>query len=123
MGNPEVFRSNLLKIELQEDEKSVHVRWSGKSTHRKPSQFVTPLLLKAFKKSGETEKRVILDFRELDYMNSSTITPVIKILERAKRGKNKVSILYEKSLKWQDLNFSALDLFQTNDGRVQIRGL
>jgi hypothetical protein len=56
-------------------------------------------------------------------MNSSTITPVIKILERAKRGETQIEVVYQKSLKWQDLIFSALEIFQTNDRRVEIKGL
>jgi len=55
-------------------------------------------------------------------MNSSTITPIIKILERAKRGSTHVTVLYDKSLKWQDLIFSALTIFTTKDKRVEIRG-
>jgi hypothetical protein len=56
-------------------------------------------------------------------MNSSTITPIIKILERAKKGKMNVTIQYDKLLKWQDLSFSALKIFQTKDKRVEIKGM
>jgi hypothetical protein len=55
-------------------------------------------------------------------MNSSTITPIIKTLERAKRGKTRVTVTYLKSLKWQDVIFSALEIFRTKDGRVEIKG-
>ena len=56
-------------------------------------------------------------------MNSSTITPLIKILERAKRGTSHVTVLYDKSLHWQDLTFSALEIFKTDDKRVDIKGV
>jgi len=56
-------------------------------------------------------------------MNSSTITPIIKILERAKSGMTKITIFYQKSLKWQELNFSALEIFKTKDNRLEIKGL
>jgi hypothetical protein len=75
------------------------------------------------RRSNDLKKRIILDFQKLDYMNSSTITPIIKILERAKRGKTQVTVLYKKILKWQDLSFSALEIFQTKDKRVEIKGL
>ena len=64
-----------------------------------------------------------MDFRELDYMNSSTITPIIKVLERAKNGKAQITILYKNSLKWQELNFTALEIFGTDDDRLKIKGL
>jgi hypothetical protein len=56
-------------------------------------------------------------------MNSSTITPIIKVLERGKKGKNKITVIYEKSLRWQEVNFSALKIFETTDQRIEIKGL
>ena len=123
MGTTESFVSNLLTIDIKENKNSINIDWIGKSIDRKPDKFITPILVNAIKKSSDCNKRVILDFRKLDYMNSSTITPIIKILERAKRGTNQITLLYEKTLKWQDLTFSALEIFQTKDQRVQIKGL
>jgi len=123
MGKRESFVSNLLRIEVQEDNDSIVAYWSGKSVDRNPGEFITPILVVILKKSSDLRKRIILDFQKLDYMNSSTITPVIKILERAKRGKAQVTVLYKKLLKWQDLSFSALKIFQTRDKRVEIKGL
>ena len=62
----------------------------------------------------------MLDFRKLEYLNSSTITPVIRILEQAKRGTALVTVVYNAELKWQALSFSALYLFQSLDGRVTV---
>lgn len=123
MGTRESFISNLLRIEVQEDNDSIVAYWSGKSVDRNPGKFITPILVGILNKSSDLKKRIILDFQELDYMNSSTITPLIKILERAKRGKAQVTVLYKKLLKWQDLSFSALEIFQTRDKRVEIKGL
>ena len=122
MKKQESFGSELLKIEVTEKDDSIEIKWTGKSTNRSPSKFITPILVNVLKVSSEHDKRIILDFRTLEYMNSSTITPIIKVLERAKKGKTKVSVLYNKSLKWQDLNFSALKLFETKDNRVEIIG-
>ena len=123
MGKKESFFSNLLKIEVREDNDSIITYWTGKSVDRNPGKFITPILVDLFRKSSELKKRIILDFQKLDYMNSSTITPVIKVLERAKRGNAQVTVLYNKLLKWQELSFSALEIFQTTDKRVEIRGL
>lgn len=123
MGNAEIFTSNLLSLEVKENETSINIKWTGVSIEREPSKFVTPILVNAIKNSSDRNKRIILDFRELAYMNSSTITPVIKILERAKRGETQIEVLYQKSMKWQDIIFSALEIFQTKDRRVEIKGL
>lgn len=123
MEKAETFTSSLLTIEVKENETSFNIRWTGISIEREPTRFITPVLVDVIKKSSDRNKRIILDFRELAYMNSSTITPVIKILERAKRGETQIEVVYKKSLKWQDLIFTALEIFQTNDRRVEIKGL
>jgi hypothetical protein len=123
MGKIELFEDNLLQIEVIENKNSLTMVWTGKSTNRKPSEFISPILADTIKKSNATKKRIILDFRKLDYMNSSTITPIIKILERAKRGAIQITLLYNRSLKWQDLSFSALEIFQTKDSKVEIKGV
>ena len=119
----ETFVSNLLKIELEEKKDAIKISWSGKSIDREPGKFITPILVNAIRRSSGLNKKIILDFRELAYMNSSSITPVIKILERAKRGRTQIRVVYKKSLKWQDLSFSALEIFRTKDRRVEIKGL
>ncbi len=123
MKPPEIFESSLLKITLQEDEDQINVKWNGKSVERDPSIFLTPILLNVLESSTSDNKPIRMDFTELEYLNSSTITPIIKILERAKRGNNFLTLVYKKSLKWQDLSFSALEIFQTQDQRVAIKGL
>jgi hypothetical protein len=123
MEKTEVFTNGLLNIAVTEKTDSIDVHWTGKSTARKPAQFLTPILVDILRKSSDSNKRINFDFCGLGYMNSSTITPLIKVLERAKRGTLRVTVLYNRALKWQDLSFSALEVFQTKDERVVIRGV
>lgn len=123
MGEITTFTNNFLQIKMTEDEDSIRLAWSGKSVDREPGKFISPILLEMIKRSADAEKRVILDFCKLAYMNSSTITPIIKVLERAKKGKNKITVMYEKTLRWQEVNFSALRIFETADRRVEIKGM
>jgi hypothetical protein len=109
-------------ISVTEGNDYINIHWAGKSIERQPGAFITPILMKYLKKSISRDKRMILDFCNIEYMNSSTITPVIKILERAKRGKAGVTVKYLASLKWQHLIFSALEIFQTKDQRILIEG-
>ncbi len=117
------YTNNFLTIKVVEHEASIDVKWEGKSTDREPSKFISPILVKVLEMASELNKRIIMDFQSLSYMNSSTITPIIKILDRAKKGMTKISIFYQKSMKWQELNFSALEIFRTKDNRLEIKGL
>lgn len=122
MGKTEKYTNDSLIISVKEENDHIVMHWSGKSIDRKPSLFLTPLLINILKRSIEHDKRMIMDFCDIEYMNSSTITPIIKILERAKRSKVGVTVEYLNSLKWQELIFSALEIFQTKDERILING-
>ncbi len=123
MVKPRKYINGLLIIEVLEEEEHITAIWLGKSVEREPGKIITPILVRLVRKCSEKGKRLILDFRSLAYMNSSTITPIIKILERAKRGSTKVTVMYHVTLKWQDLIFSALTIFKTTDDRVQLKGI
>ncbi len=111
-----------LKLEILDVGAEIEVRWLGKSVERNPSQFLIPKLSDVMKRGTDEDKVVVWDFRQLEYMNSSTITPVIKTLEMVKKGSGRVRLVYNKAKKWQDLSFSALRIFETKDGRIQVVG-
>ena len=90
---------------------------------RDPGPFILPVLTRALDLGQKANKPVVLDFRDLEYLNSSTISPVIRILEQAKRGEARLTVCYRNDLKWQALSFSALYLFQTADGRIAIKSV
>ncbi len=117
------YTNNNLSIEVIEHEDGISVKWEGKSIEREPSKFISPILVKVTEMASTLNKRITMDFQSLSYLNSSTITPIIKILERAKKGMTKITIIYRKSLKWQELNFTALEVFKTEDNRLEIIGL
>jgi hypothetical protein len=120
MEKTEKHSSKLLVIDVREDDSRIYLDWKGRSKDKNPAYFLTPILTKALDKSKRENKDMVMDFRHLEYMNSSTITPIIKILERVKNGQSKVNILYDKTLKWQELTFCALEVFQTEDHRIVI---
>lgn len=117
------YTNNNLSIEVIEHEDAINVKWEGKSIDREPGKFISPILVKVTEMASTLNKRITMDFQGLSYLNSSTITPIIKILERAKKGMTKITIIYRKSLKWQELNFTALEVFRTEDNRLEIKGL
>ncbi|MDJ0809745.1 MAG: SiaC family regulatory phosphoprotein [Desulfobacterales bacterium] len=123
MAKDQTYTNNLLTIQVEEQDDQIEVKWTGKSTDREPAKFISPILIQVLKAASTLNKRIIMDFQQLQYMNSSTITPLIKILDRAKKGTNKITIFYHKATKWQELNFTALEIFQTDDNRLEIKGL
>jgi len=94
-----------------------------KSSDRDPGKFITPILSSMLERGGNGSKRIVLDFQKLLYLNSSTITPIIRLLDEARRGSHRITVTYQKGTKWQDLSFSALQIFKTRDERIQILGV
>ncbi len=119
----ETFTSHALTLLVSEDESTVLVTWQGRSTAREPAEFLVPILTKALDRATELKRPLTLDFRGIEYFNSSTITPVVRLLEEAKRRGSTLVIQYDKKLRWQELNFSALQIFHTGDQRIRILGV
>lgn len=122
MSNIETYTGNLLKIEIEENDSTIGIRFLGKSTDREPGNFIYPILQDSLQNSLKYNKKLVMDFISLEYMNSSTITPLIRILESAKNNTSSMSIFYKRSKKWQELCFSALKIFETSDKRIEITG-
>ena len=116
------YQNSLLALEVTENDDFIQVVWKGRSIERDPGEFITPLLVRIVKRSSDTAKRIIFDFTEIEYMNSSTITPIVKVLERARRGSTRITVHYALNMKWQELIFVALKIFTTKNNRVVIEG-
>jgi hypothetical protein len=119
----ETFTSHALTLIVSEDASTVLVTWQGRSTAREPAEFLVPILTNALDRATELRRPLTLDFRGIEYFNSSTITPVVRLLEEAKRRGSTLVIQYDKTLRWQELNFSALQIFHTGDQRIRILGV
>lgn len=111
-----------LTLELSQTPHELRLRWRGKSTDREPGHFLVPVLAEAFESARAAGVPLVLDFAELDYMNSSTFTPVVKALDDSRRLSVPVVLEYSLSRRWQALSFSALRTFETLDGRIKVNG-
>ena len=67
-------------------------------------------------------EKLCLDFSALEYMNSSTFTPIVKTIDEARRAGVGIALEYSQAKKWQALSFSALRTFETADGRIAVLG-
>lgn len=120
MPTRETLTDKTLSIDFVETEDEVRLEWRGKSNDREPGRFLVPILGRALERSEGGKRRVVLDFTGLEYMNSSTFTPLVKLLDQAVKGPFHVAFEYSKDRKWQSLSFSALTAFATPDGRVSV---
>ena len=111
-----------LALEASEGAGEVRAVWRGKSADREPGRFLLPVLGDLLERARAAGARLVLDFSSLDYMNSSTFTPLVKILGDARRAGVPITLEYSLARKWQALSFSALRTFETPDGRITVLG-
>ncbi len=119
--NDKKFIYQSLVISTFEDEQTFTLKFAGKSTEREPGRFITPILNDSIQYLFDKNKQLVLDFFDLEYMNSSTITPIIKFFDKIKKSKQQTLIYYNQSLRWQEMSFSALLVFMI-EGLIEIQG-
>jgi len=120
MAIREIFTHDTLRIDITETDKEVRLEWRGKSNDRQPERVLAPLMLTSLERCVGADRELVLDFQQMEYMNSSTFTPLVKMLDQAIRQMQRVRLEYSGQRKWQTLSFSALRAFETPDGRVSV---
>jgi len=117
-----VFDDGTLKISRFTKDKNLTLVLIGKCIIRDANDTLMPIFATAMEESANSELRLVLDFRQVTYMNSSSFAPVIKVLEKARLGKQALTICYDRQQKWQTVSFSAMTIFKTPDERIRIDG-
>jgi len=112
--------NGLLTLKVKEEKDKVIVDWEGESTDDNPAKYLEPVFNEIFK---DDSRHYVMNIGKLKYMNSGTMTPLITLLKRMTKGEGSFLINYDANVKWQELSFDALILFQTEDERINIVGI
>ena len=114
MGLMQDLNENQLNLKVREEKGTLRVAWQGKSNDRNPAVYLNPFFEELAKNALSHSKKIEMDFSELQYMNSSTITPVVQLLDRAREEGLEVSLLYDKNKSWQEISFTAMSIFESD---------
>lgn len=97
--------ANSLRIEVSDRDDHVHMKLFGSSEDREPSKILTPYFTKIV---DEMDKSLVVDFSELEYMNSSTVGPILNLIKMLNSKAIQTTLLYDKSLAWQKSAFNGI---------------
>lgn len=116
----ENFDHGSLKITIVQNGECVTLTWSGKSEDREPGALLNPYLQESV--SAFKGKEFQVDFKPLEYMNSSTVPPIIHFIKDLETSGNKTTIFYDKDSKWQAASFKALETISTTMKNISVQG-
>lgn len=108
-----------LSIEIRDGEK-ITMSWLGKSESREPSAVLNPYLAKTI--DAISGKGMVVDFTKLEYMNSSTVPPIIQLIKNLNSKSIATKIYYDKESKWQAASFKALETISKALSSIEVIG-
>ncbi len=82
------------------------IKWLGVSQARDPAASINPYIEKLAGELGAGPVEV--DFTELEYMNSSTVTPIIAMCQLFDKKGIATTLRYDAGSSWQTATFKAL---------------
>ena len=110
-----------LSIDIVQAGTVFHCTWRGKSYERNPADalhhWLDALVATVIEHRGSIE----MHFEHIEHFNSSTITVLVRLIQACRARKVKLAMVYNKTLKWQNLSFDALRIFVMNDDLFALR--
>jgi len=116
----ENYKLDRLELRYQEEGANLVMAWLGMSTLPNPTEELMPYFTKRMAEWGG--KRLTLDFRGLEYMNSSTVSLIVQLLKKLDEAVAGTTVIYDRTLKWQALSFQALESIESLFKNVKITG-
>lgn len=113
------FDADSLRIEVEDHPGRAVVRWLGVSDTREPGERLTPFLESLIDQFEG--KQVTIDFRQLGYMNSATVSPIIAFVKALDARGIRSTLLFDAALDWQRLNARSLDAISRLLSHVEVR--
>ncbi len=116
----ELYEGSLRVVFEEGSDSSLLLIWQGRSEERDPADFLNPFLSSIVEKVGNN--RLICDFRALEYMNSSTIPPVIRMIKKLHLDGKTVKIVFRRDSLWQNATFRAMRAITDTMQTIEISG-
>jgi hypothetical protein len=114
------YKEGNLEIQLALGAKN-QMTWIGKSDERDPSAVLNPYFDEIIEKL--TGKELGIDFSKLEYINSSTVPPIIQLIKNLNAKSIKTKITYNKNSKWQAASFKALETIVRTMNNIEVMGI
>jgi hypothetical protein len=106
------------------DHTYIRLTWKGQSRPRNATASLLSYFRSVLEAAASLGRLAVeMHFEEMEYLNSVTVAALIKVIEEARRRQVPLVFVYDRQVKWQELNFRALRLFVTGDRLFRIRAI
>lgn len=109
---------NELILIVEEKLAETTVRWQGISEIQDPEASLGPFL-RALIPQLESRK-LVMDFTALDYMNSATLQPLLRMLRALNDNQISTELIYNSAMDWQRVNFRSIKTITTALSHISI---
>jgi hypothetical protein len=115
------FESGGLAIRVDVHASRLKLTWTGQSVARDPAAVLKPFFEGLTRFAGKM-RDLEIDFRGLEYMNSSTLKPILTFVQAANSDYRAVHVRYDGQKNWQRLSFKLLQALAGTWANVKIEG-
>lgn len=108
-----------LQIRFTNEGGTSHISWHGTSEIQDPAASIGGFLRSLM--PSIQNKRVMMDFRPLQYMNSATLQPLLLIMKEYNAAGIFTEIVYDVQVEWQRIVFRSVAAISTTLANVSIK--
>lgn len=108
-----------LNIEAKDSGGEIIISFKGRSADRNPGEAINPYFENLVR---EINKKTILDFRQLEFMNSSTVPPLLNLIKMLNNKEIKTFLYYNSESSWQSASFKAFGTVSTTLPFITVEG-
>lgn len=112
------FEHEGLVIDCDDSGESATIRWKGISDTRDPAAQLTPFF--AGLVLHLRGRPVLVDFRELEYMNSAVVSPLIHLVKNLDAAGARTTLLFDTAVPWQKANAHCMRAIGRTLSNVQV---
>ena len=105
---------------LREGPEQLRMVWQGRSDERDPADFLNPFLMSSIELLSN--ELLVCDFRKLEFINPSTIPPIIRMIKQLHIDGKSARIVYDNSSSWHTASFSAFRVITDPMELIEISG-
>lgn len=112
-----------LEILVDRNENTLRLEWKGSIHSADPGDYLDPYLDLLVDTASSNGLSIVCDFSKLEYMNSSSIPPLIHLLRECGERELKAEFTYDANRKVQTASFRALDVIARKSSFTSVKGV